>query len=108
MSQLLTSFQWNPCTLVFAITSLDFLMNILLYFAFKDSCAGGLVKASSLQNVGGIDPIVQSPSHDMFLEVGTKLKLIHRDSTISGTIDARPGGGSSRSTFYHNEEAGRP
>ena len=77
-------------------------MDILLYFALEDPCASRLIEASSLQDMGGIDPIVLSPSHNMFLEVGTKLELIHWDPTIGGTVDARPGGDSSRSAFYHD------
>ena len=82
-------------------------MDILLYFALEDSCASRLIEASSLQDMGGIDPIVLSPSHNMFLEVGAELEFIDGDSTVSGTIDARPGGGgnNSRSRFDHYENS---
>ena len=82
-------------------------MDILLDLALEDSGAGRLVKPGGLQDMGGIDPIVLSPSHNMFLEVGAELEFIDGDSTVSGTIDARPGGGGndSRSRFDHHENS---
>lgn len=75
-------------------------MDILLYLTLENSCARRFVEACGLQNMCRVDPIVLSPSHNMFLEVITELIFIHRDSTISGTIYARPGGDSRRG-FHH-------
>ena len=62
-------------TLVFAVATLDLLMDAFLHLSFEDPCSGRLVKASYLQDVGCIDPIVRSSAHDM---VGPQLEFIHR------------------------------
>lgn len=59
--------QRNPCALVFAITTLDLLMNTLLHFSFQNSSPCWFVKAGDFQDVSCIDPIVRSTSHDMVI-----------------------------------------
>lgn len=73
-------------TLVFSITTLNLLMDILLYVSFEDPRPSWLVKAGSLQDVGRIDPIVLPSSHDMFLHVTTKLEFIYRYLVMAATI----------------------
>lgn len=61
-------------TLVFAVTTLHFLMHALLHFTFEDSGSCGLVETSSLQNVCCIHPIICSPSHNT---VAIDFQLVH-------------------------------
>lgn len=63
-------------TLVFSVTTLDFFMLLLLNFALQNSRSGRLVKTGSLQDVCRIHPVVGTPAHNMFLEIGPKLKLV--------------------------------
>jgi hypothetical protein len=66
-------------TLVFPVAALDLLVDVLLHFTLKDSGSGGLVEASSLQDVCRIDPIIGATSHNMLLQVHAELKLINRN-----------------------------
>jgi hypothetical protein len=75
--ELLSSFQGYPGALIFAIATLDLLVDIFLNFAFEDTCAGRLVEASAFEDMSGIDPIVCSPAHYMFLELWAKLKFVY-------------------------------
>lgn len=53
-------------------------MYVLLYLALEDTGPRRLVEACGFQNVCRIDPVVVTPTHDMFLEVGSKLEFPHR------------------------------
>ena len=64
-------------TLIFAVTSLNLLVNVLLHLALENSCPGRLVEAGRLEDVCGIDPVVRAPAHDMFFQVDTKLEFVH-------------------------------
>lgn len=78
-------------TLVFSITTLNLLVNILLYVSFEDPSPSWLVKASSLQDVCRIDPIVLPSSHDMFLHITAKLEFVYRYLKTVATISRCPG-----------------
>lgn len=64
-------------TLVFAIAALDLLVHVLLHVSLEDACAGGLVEASGLENVGGIDPVIVPPPHNMLFQIVPELELVH-------------------------------
>lgn len=66
-------------TLVFAIASLNLLVDILLDLSFENARSCGFVKAGSLQDVCRIDPVVMAPAHNMLLEVISKLVLVNWD-----------------------------
>ena len=76
-------------TLIFPVSALDFLVDILLDVPLEDACAGRLVEASGLEDVCRINPVVFSPAHDMFLEVGAKLVLVHGD--LEGVVSSHSG-----------------
>lgn len=50
----------------FAVASLDLLVVALLDVSLEDAGSGRLVEAGSLEDVGGIDPVVGLAPHDMF------------------------------------------
>lgn len=50
-------------------------MHVLLHLTLEDSRSGGLVKAGSFEDVGGINPVVLATAHDMFFQVGAELIL---------------------------------
>lgn len=52
-------------TLKLSIASLDLLMVALLYVTLENASSGGLVEAGSLQDMGGIDPVVRLSAHNM-------------------------------------------
>jgi hypothetical protein len=52
-------------TLVFAISALNFLMDIFLDLPLEDSCARGLVEPGGFEDMCCIDPIVCSAAHDL-------------------------------------------
>ena len=52
-------------------------MHIFLDLAFKDSSSRGLVEAGSLEDMRRIDPVVVATAHDMFLQICSKLVLVH-------------------------------
>jgi hypothetical protein len=60
-------------TLIFAIATLNLLMDAFLDLLFENSRSCRFIIAGNLQNVGGIDPVVGSSSHDM---VGRKFQLV--------------------------------
>ena len=66
----------NPFTLVFSVATLNLFMNTFLDLSLQYPGARGLVKSSDLQDMGCVDPIVRSTSHDM---VALDIKLIDRD-----------------------------
>lgn len=51
-------------TLVFAVSTLNLLVCLLLDFALEDSGSGRLVETGSLQDVGCINPIITSTAHN--------------------------------------------
>ena len=51
-------------TLVFAISTLNLLVHLLLNLALQDSGTGGLIETSSLQYMRGIDPIIVTTAHN--------------------------------------------
>lgn len=71
-------------TLILPVSSLDLLMGILLHLSLQDARSCGLVEAGGLQDVCGVDPVVLATSHDMFLEVGSELILVHGDLQDNG------------------------
>lgn len=62
-------------TLILAISSLDLFMDALLDFAFENACPCGLIESCEFKDMGRIDPVISSPSHDAF---AVDLELIHR------------------------------
>lgn len=64
-------------TLVFSISALNLLMDVLLNISLKDSRSSRLVEACSLQDVCRIDPVVVPPSHHMLFEICAELELVH-------------------------------
>lgn len=66
-------------TLIFAISTLNFLMDVLLHISFQDSGSRRLVKAGSFQDVSCIDPIIVPSSHNMFFEVASELEFVNGD-----------------------------
>lgn len=66
-------------TLIFAVPSLNLLMNIFLDLTLQYPSTSRLVKARRFQNVRGIDPVIVTSSHDMFLQLISKLKLPYRN-----------------------------
>ena len=54
-------------TLIFAITSLHFLMDTFLDLTFQYPCAGWLVIIRSLENMGCIDPVILTASHNLVI-----------------------------------------
>lgn len=66
-------------TLIFAISTLNFLVNILLHISFQNSRTGWLVEAGGFQYMGCVDPVIVPSSHNMFLQVGTELEFINGD-----------------------------
>lgn len=65
--------EWNPCTLVFSISTLNFLMHTLLHFSFQNPCSCRFVEACDFENVSGIDPVIRTTSHDV---VGANFELV--------------------------------
>lgn len=63
--------------MVFAVSTLNLLVKIFLDITFENARSSGFVEASSLQDVGCVDPIVMPPSHYMFLQIRTELELVH-------------------------------
>lgn len=63
-------------TLIFAVAALDLLMNSLLDFLLQYSCSCRFIVAGNLEDVGCVDPVVRSSSHDM---VGRQFQLIDGD-----------------------------
>jgi hypothetical protein len=56
--------QRSAPTLVFAIASLDLLVEFLLDLSLKDSSSRRFVEARSFQDVGRIDPVICSTAHN--------------------------------------------
>lgn len=52
-------------TLIFAITSLHFLMRVFLNLSFQNSRTSRFVELGNFQNMRGVDPIVGSSTHNM-------------------------------------------
>ena len=69
----------HPHTLIFAVPSLNLLMNIFLDLTLQYPSTSRLVKARRFQNVRGIYPVIVTSSHNMFLQVISKLELPHRN-----------------------------
>jgi hypothetical protein len=69
-------------TLVFPVAALDLFVVVLLDIALEDTCTGGLVEAGGFEDVGGVDPIVLSPAHDMFFQVGSELVFVDGDLAV--------------------------
>lgn len=65
--------QRDPCALIFPISALNLLMHTFLNLTFQNSGSSRFVEACDFQDVGGIDPVVGSPSHDM---VGANFELV--------------------------------
>lgn len=82
--ELFSRFQGDPCALVFAISTLNLLVDVLLDLALEDASAGRFIEASTLEDMSGIDPIVYFAAHHMFLELRAKLVLI--DGNLSRDI----------------------
>ena len=66
-------------TLIFSVSSLNLLVNVLLHITLQNAGSCGFVEACSFENVCRVDPIVMSPSHNMFLEVLAELVLVYGD-----------------------------
>jgi hypothetical protein len=64
--------------LVFAITTLDLFVFVLLDLALEYPRPCRLVEPRSLEDVCRIDPVVVPPTHDMLLEVRAELELVNR------------------------------
>ena len=58
------NFNTDEWTLIFAIATLNLLMHLLLNLALKDSCTGGLVETSGLEDMRSIDPIIVAAAHN--------------------------------------------
>ena len=56
--------QRSPPTLIFAVASLDLLVEFLLDFSLQNSGSRRFVKARSFQDVGRIDPVISSTAHN--------------------------------------------
>lgn len=69
----------NPCSLVFAISTLDLFVYTFLDFPLKDACSCGFVVVGYLQDVGSIDPVVSATSHDM---VAVHIALVDRNLAV--------------------------
>lgn len=65
-------------TLIFAVTALDLLVELFLNITFQNSRSGRLVKASGLEDMGCVDPVVMSPPHHMLFQICAKLEFINR------------------------------
>lgn len=50
----------------FSITTLNLLMVSLLHITLEDTGSSRLIEASSLKDMGSVDPVVGLTSHDMF------------------------------------------
>lgn len=70
-------------TLVFSVTALDFFVLVFLYLSLEDSSSGRFVEAGGLENVGSVDPVIVTASHDMLFEVEAELKLVDRDLPLT-------------------------
>jgi hypothetical protein len=88
------------CTLVFAVSSLDLLVGVLLHFALKDSGACGLVEAGCFQDVCCVDVVIMATAHHMLLPVDTELEFPNGDllrviavSTFGSESGSGPGDG---------------
>lgn len=94
----------SPCgslfTLIFAVTSLNFLVGIFLNVALENPRSGGLVELCCFQDMCRIDPIIVPPSHHMLLQVSAKLELVDGnlqvasqhsgpELQVSGRVDIR-------------------
>ncbi len=82
LGELFSYVQGYPCALVLAVTTLDLLVDIFLNLAFENASTGRLVEAGTLEDMSGIDPIVESPAHYMFLKLRAELIFVHRDLNI--------------------------
>jgi hypothetical protein len=69
-------------TLIFPVAALDLFVVVLLDIALEDTCASRLVEAGGFENVGGVDPIVFSPAHHMFFQVGSELVFVDGDLPV--------------------------
>jgi hypothetical protein len=64
-------------TLILAVATLYLLMHALLDLSLEDARADALLVLGGLEDVGRIDPVVSSPSHNM--NAGFGRELVHRD-----------------------------
>lgn len=85
-----TIVEWNPCSLIFAISTLHLFVHTLLDLALEDARAGGLVEVGDLQDVGCVDPVVGATAHDM---VALNIELIDGDVAVGGRVDPAAGVG---------------
>lgn len=67
-------------TLIFPVAALHLLMHPLLHFSLEYPCSCGLVEAGCFEDMGCIDVVVCSTSHDLVVIVG---KLV--DGDLCGT-----------------------
>lgn len=84
----------HPLTLVFPVTSLNFLMHTFLYISLQYACSRGFVEVGHLQDMRSINPIIVAPTHDMFTATGKfKNRDLFRMSVLAKcktTIGTRP------------------
>jgi hypothetical protein len=73
-------------TLIFAITTLNLFMQLLLDFSLQDTGPRRFIEACSFQDMRRIDPIVMATAHYMFLEIRTKLEFIDGNLQKSATL----------------------
>ena len=73
----------NELTLIFAIAALHFLMFLLLYVSLEDLGPIGFLTSSYNEDVGSIDPVIQSPSHHMIF---AHEDFIHRHLRMSVSV----------------------
>jgi hypothetical protein len=72
--------------LVFAISTLDLLMNTLLNLPFEDASSGGFIKTGNLEDMCRIDPIIPTSSHHI---VASNFKLVHWDLNSATSLSAK-------------------
>lgn len=77
-----TSTQPLTLTLVFAVSTLHFLMNPLLHLPLQDAGSRRLVEVGYFENVSRIDPVIRATAHDM---IAFDIDFVDRDlAAISG------------------------
>ena len=64
LCELYSNVEWDPCTLVFAVTTLDLFVNALLDLSLEDTCSLGLVETNDLEDLSSIEPAIGTSSHD--------------------------------------------
>jgi hypothetical protein len=72
--------------LVFPVATLNLLVDIFLHVTLKNARPCWFVKPGSLQNVGGVDPVIFSTAHYMLLHIRAELVFVDGDLQVNRVV----------------------